>query len=288
MLPQTDSGNFTITVKLPIGGAYSDTNAVMRQVEKKVMSNKDVQSIFSAAGSNLSIRGTSAAQIGYQGGAIVQLKDDRIRSTQQDIVLVQKDLAKIPGIRALVTPYDLVTQVLTGGATNMEVDVFGNNEDESMSQAKKVLDQMRLVEGLQGVDLGVQESTPEIQWHIDRKKCNQLGIQFTDVANVLFAATAGAQANYYIENGFEYPIYVQVPEQLRKTIPEMLNLPVTPSAAPSAAPTDTSPGTVLSGTGTSAAQQGAASGGGGGVQANTAPEYRAAGRVHRRPGPRSC
>jgi HAE1 family hydrophobic/amphiphilic exporter-1 len=264
MLPQTDSGNFTVNIKLPIGGAFTDTNAVMIQAEKTIMANKDVESIFSAAGSNLSIRGTATASIGYQGGAIVQLKDNRKNSTQQDITLLQKELAKIPGIRALVTPYDLVTQVLTGGATNMEVDVFGNDESATMVQAKKVLDQFRATQGIIGADLGVQEATPEIQWHIDRKKCEQMGIQFTDVANTIYAATAGAQANYYIENGYEYPIYVQTPENTRKTVAEMLNLPVSPSSSPTAAPTDTFPGLQPQGTGAGSAQQGTTQGGGGG------------------------
>lgn len=229
MLPQTDSGNFTITIRKPVGTAYADTDNVMKEVEKRVLANKDVESIFSASGSNLSIRGTSAVSIGYQGGAIVQLKDDRKHSTQDDIISVQRDLGRIPGIRALVTPYDLVTQILTGGATNMEVDVFGNDENQVMDQAKAVMDQMRLISGLQSVDLGVQEATPELQWKVDRDKADQLGVTFSDIANTLTTATSGTLVNYYQEKGFEYPIYVQVPERMRKTVPELLRLPVFPS-----------------------------------------------------------
>jgi len=246
MLPQTDSGNFTVTIRLPVGSSFDDTNATMKAVEKKILSNPDVDSFFSAAGSNLSIRGTSAVSIGYQGGGIVQLKDNRKHSTQDDIIMVQRDLGKIPGIRALVTPYDLVTQILTGGATNMEVDVFGNDEDAVMNQSKAVMDQMRLIPGLQSVDLGVQEATPELQWTIDRDKANMLGVTFTDIANLLTTATSGTQANYYLENGFQYPIFVQVPESQRKTVDQLLKLPVFPSvkATNTNAPAATSTGPI--------------------------------------------
>jgi len=206
----------------------------MKTVEQHLLANKDVESVFSAAGSNLSIRGTSTVQISYQAGAIVRLKDNRKLSTQENIKLIQRDLGRIPGIRALVTPYDLVTQVLTGGATNMEIDVFGNDEDQLMAKCKEIMDALRQVPGLQSVDLGVQDATPEVQWKVDRQKAQQLGVNFTDIANTLTTATSGSLSSYYQEKGFQYPIYVQVPENQRKTIAELLKLPVTSSTAPAA------------------------------------------------------
>lgn len=230
MLPATDSGNFTVNLKLPVGSAFSNTNDTMKVVEQHLLANPDIEAVFTASGSNLSIRGTSTTAIGYQAGAIVRLKDNRKHSTQEVIKSVQKDLGRLPGIRALVTPYDLVTQVLTGGASNMEVDVFGNDQVQVMAKAKEVMEKLRQIPGLQSVDLGVQDATPEIQWKVDRKKAQQLGVSFTDIANALTTATSGTLSSYYQEKGFQYPIYVQVPESSRKTVPELLSLPLTPSA----------------------------------------------------------
>ena len=55
MLPQTDSGNFTVNVKLPVGTALEVTDAVMRRAEHVVLHNPDVQTVFSAAGSTLTL-----------------------------------------------------------------------------------------------------------------------------------------------------------------------------------------------------------------------------------------
>ena len=230
LLPQTDSGNFTVTVKHPVGTSYDTTNATMRQVEKILLANKDVETVFSAAGTSLSLRGTSTAQIGYQGSATVQLKDARTHSTQQDIASVQKQMNQLPGVRILVTPYDLVTQILTGGASNMEVDVFSQDLDKLDVAANQVLEMMRKIPGLDSVDLGVQEKTPELRWKVDRDKALALGVTFQDIANTLETATNGQLSTYYQENGFQYPIYVQLPENQRKTVDELLNLPITPSA----------------------------------------------------------
>jgi HAE1 family hydrophobic/amphiphilic exporter-1 len=230
MLPQTDSGNFTVNVKHPVGTAVSVTNKTMQAVEQTLLNDGDVQTVFSAAGTMLSLRGSTTAQISYQGSATVQLKDNRKHTTQENIKLLQKQLAKIPGARILVTPYDLVSQLLTGGAQNMEVDVFGQNYDQLMGKANEALEAIRNIPGMQGTDLAVQESTPELHWDVDRDKAEEFGLTFADIANNLNTATNGYLASYYNENGYQYPIYVEVPTYLRKSAEQIGALPVTPGA----------------------------------------------------------
>jgi HAE1 family hydrophobic/amphiphilic exporter-1 len=242
MLPQTDSGDFNINVKHPVGTSYQQTDATMKAVEQIVLKDKDVATIFSAAGTTLSLRGASTTQISYQGAATVHLKDDRKLSTQATIAKLQKQLSVIPGARVQITPTDLVTQILTGGANNMEVDIFGQNYDQIGVVANQVADALRKIPGLTGVDLNIQEKTPELRWKVDRNKALSYGVSFNDIAQVLSTASAGVLTTYYQENGFEYPIYVQVPENQRKTIAQILNLPITPSygSAPAATTSSTS------------------------------------------------
>jgi HAE1 family hydrophobic/amphiphilic exporter-1 len=230
LLPMTDSGNFTVSLKHPVGTAVEVTNKTMLEIERELLANKDVETVFSAAGTTLSLRGSSTAQIGYQGSATVQLKDDRKHSTQDLIKTFNKQFAKIPGARIVVTPYDLVTQLLTGGATNVEIDLFGQDYDALMTKAQETLTQLRGVAGLDGTDISIQESTPELHWDVDRKKAQEFGLTFQDVANTLNIASAGVQSTYFNDNGYLYPIYVQVPTNLRKSVQDIGNLPVVPGS----------------------------------------------------------
>ena len=232
ILPQTDSGNINVLVKMPVGTALTVTNATMKQVEQVLLSNPDVETVFSVAGSTLSLRGTSTALTGYQGAATVRLKDDRKHPTLQVIADVQKKLAKLPGARAIVTPYDLVTQILTGGASNLEFDIYGDDLTQLSQLSAGILAQARQIPGFESADLNVQEATPELRWKVDRQKMLQLGVTFTDVASALNGSTNGTLSSYYQENGFQYPIYVQLPENKRKSIDELLRLLITPSARP--------------------------------------------------------
>ena len=232
ILPQTDSGNINVLVKMPVGTALDVTDATMKQVEQVLLSNPDVETVFSVAGSTLSLRGTSTALTGYQGAATVRLKDDRKHATLQVIADVQKKLARLPGARAIVTPYDLVTQILTGGASNLEFDIYGDDLTQLSQLSAGILAQARQIPGFESADLNVQEATPELRWKVDRQKMLQLGVTFTDVASALNGSTNGTLSSYYQENGFQYPIYVQLPENKRKSVDELLRLLITPSARP--------------------------------------------------------
>ena len=74
--------------------------------------------------------------------------------------------------------------------------------------ANQVANALRKVPGLTGVDLSVQEKTPELRWKVDRNKALSYGVSFNDIAQVLSTASTGVLTTYYQENGFRYPIYV--------------------------------------------------------------------------------
>jgi HAE1 family hydrophobic/amphiphilic exporter-1 len=229
LMPATDSGDFTVTIKMPVGTSLETTNTVMRQVEGILTRNPNVQTAFAAAGTTLSLRGTSTTLTPHQGSVTVKLKEDRKASTFQVMNDLRKQLARLPGARALVNQFDIVSQLMTGGNQNVEVDIYGDDLTTLSNLAREVMGRVRGIPGYENVDVNWQEATPELQWKVDRQKALQLGVTFSDIANTLNTATNGTIASYYQERGFQYPIIVQMPEAERKTVTAMQNLPITPS-----------------------------------------------------------
>ncbi len=234
LMPQTDSGDFTVTVKMPVGTALEKTNRVMQQVEQILTRNPNVQTAFAAAGTTLSLRGTTTSLTPHQGSVTVKLKDGPRQSTLEVMNDLRKQFGRLPGARALVNQFDLVTMIMTGGNQNVEVDIYGDDIASLSALGREVIGKVRAIPGLENVDVNWQEATPELQWKVDRQKALQLGVTFSDIANTINTATNGTIASYYQEKGFQYPIIVRLPEQNRKTVPELLNLPITPSAPGSA------------------------------------------------------
>lgn len=226
LMPQTDSGDFTVNVKMPVGTSLDKTNQTMRRVEGILLKNSNVMTAFSAAGSTLSLRGTSTTLRPYQGSVTVKLKQDRKQATQDVMKDLRKQFYSLPGANVKLNQIDLVTTMMTGGNQNLEVDIFGQDLTTLSRLSKQVMARMRMVSGLENVDVSWQEAMPEIQWKVDRRKAAQLGVTFSDVADTISTATNGDTATYFQEKGFQYPIIVQMPEASRKTVSEMSNIVV--------------------------------------------------------------
>ena len=228
LLPQTDSGNFTVTLKLPVGTALTKTNETMMKAEAIVRKDPDVETVFAAAGANLSLRGTTTTLTPYLGGMTVRLKDDRKAPTQVVMARMQKQFNSLAGARVIVSPYDIVTQIISGGNQNVEVDIYGGDLNTLTATAHDILTQVRTIPGMENADTNVQDAVPELQFKIDRQKSLQLGVSFSDIASAINAATSGSLSSYYQEAGFQYPIYVEVPPNRRKSVEDILNLPIAP------------------------------------------------------------
>ena len=226
LMPQADSGDFSIRIKLPVGTALEQTDRTMKQIEGIVLSNPNVETAFASAGSNMSTRGFSTSLDANEGSVSVALKTKRSQSTLDVIADLRQQFGRLPGVRPRLTQTDIVARIMTGGNQNVEVDIFGDDLGTLSQLSKEVMARVRGIPGLEGVDVNWQEATPEIQWKVDRAKASQLGVSFADVANTVNTATNGSISSYYQEKGFQYPIIVQLPESRRKTVAAMAGMTV--------------------------------------------------------------
>jgi HAE1 family hydrophobic/amphiphilic exporter-1 len=225
-LPKTDTGDFTVRVRLPIGTGLDTTYSKMMQVEQILRKEPEVQTVLLAAGANLSARGTTGNGNSNEGSATVHLKPGHKTPTEDVIKRLNRQFSQIAGIRPNAQPYDLVSNILAGNNQGMEIDVFGSDMGTILDKAKDVQAALQNVPGLEGLDLAVQDATPELQWKVDRQKAALLGVSFADIADAINTSTSGTLSTYYQENGFQYPIYVQAPISKRRRISDLGNLPV--------------------------------------------------------------
>jgi HAE1 family hydrophobic/amphiphilic exporter-1 len=231
MMPQTDSGDFQVFIKLPVGTALERTNETMREVERIVLANPNVDTAFSAAGTTLSSRGNTTSLNPNQGSVTVKLKPGRRQSTLEVMSDIRRSLSRLAGVRPRVNQFDVVAQIMSGGNQNVHVTVFGNDISTLARLGAEVVSRVKDVPGYENVDVNWQEATPEVRWKIDRQKALQMGLGFSDVAGTISTATNGTITSYYHEGGFQYPIIVQVPEGQRRSVAALKNLVVNPSGS---------------------------------------------------------
>ena len=237
-LPETDSGDFQVNMKLPIGTELAKTREWADYLERNLLADPDVESVFVGAGANVSFRGAGGS-LPYRGGATVRLKRDRKATTEEVIDRLKPMMAKIPG-RTNASPFDMVSNILGGRSGGVEVDLFGSNLAATQAAAKTVQDALGAVPGLESVDVGIEDASPEIRFDVDRAKANSLGVSYNDVASAVSTATAASQVTYYQDpaDAQQYPIYVELPVESRRSIPDILNIPVKTIAATTPGATD--------------------------------------------------
>ena len=237
-LPETDSGDFQVNMKLPIGTELAKTREWADYLEKNLRADPAVESVFVGAGANVSFRGAGGS-LPYRGGATVRLKRDRKATTEEVIDRLKPMMAKIPG-RTNASPFDMVSNILGGNSGGIEVDLFGSNIAAMQDASKTVQDALGNVPGLESVDIGIEDASPEIRFDVDRAKANALGVSFSDIANAVSTATAASQVTYYQDpsDAQQYPIYVELPVEDRRSIPDILNIPVVTVASTTAGQPD--------------------------------------------------
>ncbi|HEY3378805.1 MAG TPA: efflux RND transporter permease subunit, partial [Armatimonadota bacterium] len=124
MMPQTDSGDFSVSIKLPPGTALDKTDSVMKQVEAILLDNKNVETAFATTGSN---RVGSSSFVSYTGSITVRLKENRKQATKDVMADLRKQCSTLPGVRPNIQSRDIVSTLMSGGNASVEVDIFGND-----------------------------------------------------------------------------------------------------------------------------------------------------------------
>lgn len=226
-LPETDSGNINVRARLPIGTSVDTTDKVIHQVEAVLAKDPDVETYILGAGTSVGLRGGGGGGSPNYGGGTVQLKEDRHRSTDEVVKRLEQQFSKIAGARISAYPFDIVANIIGGNNFGVSVDLYCQNPTQLAALAETVRTTLSKIPGLEGVDTSIPDTTPEIQWNVDRAKANAYGVSFTDIASTISAATNGNLSTYFQDpNGFQYPIYIQVPRAMRQSVDQLMKLPV--------------------------------------------------------------
>lgn len=220
LMPDTDEGQVTVDIEMPVGTRIERTEAVVlrleQMVEKLVPEKTDVMS---------SIGGGWMGGSTHRGNLTLRLvpKDDRSRSSQEIAAALRRQLSGLPGviIRARSSGGNQqMTRMLSGGGdSRLSFEIRGYDLEDARDlglRAKAILDR---TPGVADARIGREEGRPELAVRVDRQKAALLGLRLSDVANTIQTNIQGKTAAYYRERGFEYPIVVRLrPEDREQAV----------------------------------------------------------------------
>lgn len=214
-LPDEDQGILFTQAILPTNSTQENTLKVLEKVSDHFMAEDGVKSVFSVAGFSFAGQGQN------MGIAFVSLKDWSEREAPG--MDVQSIAGRAMGVfsqmkDAFVFAFVPPAVIELGTANGFDMylqDKNGQGHEKLVAARNQLLGMAAQNPNLVGVRPNGQEDAPIYQLHIDHAKLSALGIEITNVNNVLATAWGGSYVNDFIDRGRVKKVYVQGDAQYR-------------------------------------------------------------------------
>jgi CzcA family heavy metal efflux pump len=240
--PKTDAGLLRLFVRIPSGTRIDDTAQVMAEMQREILRiipADELQFVVENIGTPSSVNQAwveTTAITSADGEILVQLAQGHAPS-EEYVEQIRSMLAeKFPGVQSFFRPADATSQTLASGApTTFEVRIMGRDVSGNLAFARNLRERFARIPGAADVTLREVLDQPGYAIRIDRSRAANLGVNAQDAANALLAAlgSGGSVApNYWSDpaTGAAYDVQVIAPPDALKSVEQLLNLPVRPSA----------------------------------------------------------
>jgi CzcA family heavy metal efflux pump len=237
--PQTDSGQFILHVRGPSGMRIEETARLFDLVEgeiRKEIPATQIDNILDNIGLPYSAMNTQHLTNGTLGAGdgdiLVSLRPNHGPTANYVRALRRKLPRMFPAATFYTLPADITTQILNFGLpAPIDIQIEGNDADESKAQADKILAQLRDVPGL--TDLRIQQpyDYPTLTVDVDRTKAAQGGYTEQDVSTSVLNTLSGSfqvSPMFFLNwnNMVNYDIVAQTPQYKMDTMQDLKNIPI--------------------------------------------------------------
>jgi multidrug efflux pump len=223
-LPNEDQGNILVNVQLPPGATQGRTLEVMKQVERYMLAQPEVQSMVSVLGFSFSGSGQNAA-LGF-----VTLKDwdTRPDAAQSAQSLAGRAFGGLAGIRdAFIFPLSPPPIPELGRANGFAFrlqDRGGNGHDALLAARNQLIGLASQSPLLRAVRPDGLEDAAQLQLSIDRDRAAALGVSFGAINTALSTALGSSYVNDFPNAGRLQRVVVQADAPARMQAGDLLQL----------------------------------------------------------------
>lgn len=208
-MPQSDRGEFGVSIELEPGASIEQNNQTTLRIEKILSEIPEVKKVFTAVGAQengaLSLSSNNLTQMNV---ALVP-KNQRKKSTDQIGLEIKEKIREIPGVKVFVSPIGIFG---SADQAPIQVAVNGTDNQSILKAADQVKNVLQSIKGTADIRLSAEAGKPEMQIEIDRAKMAQLGLTVADIGSTLRIALTGDDESKYRDGNNEYDIRVQFDE----------------------------------------------------------------------------
>ncbi len=242
--PKVDSGQLTIRLRTPstlrLEAAEQRVKAFEAFLREQIPAT-DRESIISEIGLNPDWSSAYTTNSGQQDAIIrVQLAPDRSMSAMELAAHLRKAFSENAALVDIQAEFDtggMISTALNLGATSpIDLEIEGGTTAQLLGEARKIRDLVKAIPGAVDVRILQRDDAPYLVLDVDRVKAAQLGLTAEDVIQQVVVAmnsSVSVDRNFWIDSssGNQYFVGVQFPENIDRTLEDILGMPVGISAS---------------------------------------------------------
>ena len=186
-IPETDNDQFNINLEAAQGTSYYQMIAYTRRLASIVIQDPAVLSFFANTGGG---GGGGGGGSSNTGNLTINLKPRRQRK-ETVVEIVNRIRPKLAAIIGLRISLSIPQSVRVGGRmqkASYDYTLYGPDTEQLYSEAAKLERVVSRLPGLVDVTSDLQIKDPQIEITIDRDRAAALGVNWTNIANMLYNA----------------------------------------------------------------------------------------------------
>ena len=223
--PVSDPRRCFVSIKLGEGTKLDATDAVVREVARRIESVPDKKYVVETTGSK---SGTNPLAGGETGSNVGQIqvefvdREQRTQNSQMTVKQIRDVVGSIPGARVEVEKEQEGPP--TGAPVSIELS--GEDFDVLADLTTRIKSEIRPTPGLVDLRDDYQAAKPEIQFPVDRNRAKLLGVSTSWVAQFIKVAVNGVKIGTYREGDEEYDIILRLADRFRYDLDRIRSLHV--------------------------------------------------------------
>jgi len=218
-MPKMDEGDINVEIELPLGYNLDETAALVHEIDTRLHDFSEVKHTLATVGElNMTEVGTNMALLKVKLiGA-----GKRSRTTNEMAGVFIERLSDIPNATIRVLPVSSIGR----SQAPVQLNISGPNSDTLAMCSEMIMERIKDVPGLIGLNSSSRPGKPEIALYPDRKKLADAGLTVYDLAMTLRSAIEGVVTTRFRDQGEEYDIRLTLNDASVDSPEEIGNLAV--------------------------------------------------------------
>lgn len=220
-LPDMDEGSIVLDYSSPPGTSLEETDRMLREAEKLIRQNPDVEAYSRRTGTQMGFYITEQ----NRGDYLIQLKKNKSKTTDQVIDELRKKIASTqPALR--IDFGQVITDMLgdlMASVQPIELKVFGTDQTKLNTLSDQITDIVARVPGTADAFNGIVVAGPSVEILPDQTRLAQFHLSPAVFQQQLQSKLEGNQAGGIIENEQVTPVRLIEPEKQGSSLEKLRN-----------------------------------------------------------------